>query len=266
MIDIHSHILWGLDDGARECDDNIAMLRIAAEFGTTDIVATPHSDLRYAFQPDLMSERIAQLTAVSSGLPRIHKGCDFHLSYQNIQDALAFPSKYTINGLGYLLVELAEAFIPRSLDEILEQFVQRGILPVITHPERNLPLRKDLARLEKWVNFGCAVQITAQSLGDRFGKEAKRSAWSMLKKGLVHVVASDAHDVKYRPPRLDIARGLLTEEMDAGATRLLLVENPVAILNGAPIRPIAAAKKWYSFKSTGSLTVAARNETTEPRP
>jgi protein-tyrosine phosphatase len=248
LIDIHSHILWGLDDGARECGDSVAMLRIAAEFGTTDIVATPHSDLRYAFQPELMTERIAQLTAASSGLPRIHKGCDFHLTYDNIQDALAFPSKYTINGLGYLLVELAEAFIPRSLDDILRQFVQRGIVPVITHPERNSLLRNDLPRLEKWVKFGCAVQITAQSLGDRFGKQARRSAWNMLKKGLVHVVASDAHDVKHRPPRLDIARSVLMEEMGASAATLLLVENPAAILTGAPIRPIAAAKRWYAFR------------------
>jgi protein-tyrosine phosphatase len=244
LIDIHSHILWGLDDGARECDDSIAMLRIAAEFGTTDIVATPHSDPRYAFQPDVMNQRIAQLTSSLSGIPRIHKGCDFHLSFENIQDALAFPSKYTINGLGYLLVELAEAFIPRSSDEILRQFVQRGIVPVITHPERNFLLRRDLARLEKWVNFGCVVQITAQSLGDRFGKQAKRSAWSMLKKGLVHVVASDAHDVKHRPPRLDIARSALTQEIGAAAATLLLVENPAAILTGAPIRPMNTAKRW----------------------
>jgi protein-tyrosine phosphatase len=248
LIDIHSHILWGLDDGARECDDSVAMLRIAAEFGTTDIVATPHFDLRYAFQPELMNDRIAQLTGASSGVPRIHRGCDFHLSYDNIQDALAFPTKYTINGLGYLLVELAEAFVPRSLDEILRQFVLRGIVPVITHPERNPLLRRDLPRLEKWVNFGCAVQITAQSLGDRFGKQARRSAWTMLKKGLVHVVASDAHDVKHRPPRLDIARSVLMKEMGASAATLLLVQNPAAILTGEPIRPIGTPKRWYAFR------------------
>lgn len=246
MIDIHSHILWGLDDGANEYDESIAMLRIAAEFGTTDIVATPHSDLRYAFRPEVMKERIAQLTA-SSGIPRIHKGCDFHLTFDNIQEAFAFPSKYTINGFSYLLVELAEAFIPRSLDEILRRFVLRGIVPVITHPERNLLLRKDLTRLEKWVSFGCAVQVTAQSLEDRFGKQATRSAWSMLKKGLVHVIASDAHDVKHRPPRLDIARSVLTEALGAGAATLLLVENPAAILTGAPIRPISAGSRWSAL-------------------
>ncbi|HLK19825.1 MAG TPA: CpsB/CapC family capsule biosynthesis tyrosine phosphatase, partial [Bryobacteraceae bacterium] len=125
MIDIHSHILWGLDDGARNRDESIAMLRMAAEGGTTDIVATPHANVRYAFQPELIRERIAELALESEGLPKIHQGCDFHLSYDNIQDALAFPSKYTINGLGYLLVELADTFIPRSLDEILRRFVQR---------------------------------------------------------------------------------------------------------------------------------------------
>lgn len=248
MIDIHSHILWGLDDGARECSDSLAMLTIAAECGTTDIVATPHSDMRFTFMPELVKERIAELTAASSGVPRIHSGCDFHLSLENIQDALAFPRKYTIDGLGYLLVELADAFIPRSTDDILRQFVRLGIVPVITHPERNPLLQGDAARLQKWVGLGCAVQITAQSLSDRFGKQARLSAWHMLNKGLVHVVASDAHDVTHRPPRLDIAHETLTREIGAYAAALLLVENPAAILIGAPIAPVAPAKRWYSFR------------------
>jgi len=251
MIDIHSHILWGLDDVARECSDSLAMLAMAAECGTTDIVATPHSDLRFRFMPELVSERIAQLTFASSQVPRapaIHRGCDFHLSFENIQDALAFPRKYTIDGLSYLLVELADAFIPRSTDDILRQFVRRGMVPVITHPERNPLLQRNLARLEKWVGFGCVVQITAQSLGDQFGKQAKLSAWRLLKKGIVHVVASDAHDVTHRPPRLDIAWKALTREIGAEAADLLLAGNPAAILNGAPIGPVAAAKRWYSFR------------------
>ena len=106
MIDIHSHILWGLDDGARECSDSLAMLKMAADCGTTDIVASPHSDLRFAFLPELINERIDHLTGASGGVPRIHRGCDFHLSFENVQDALAFPHKYTIGGLSYLLVYL----------------------------------------------------------------------------------------------------------------------------------------------------------------
>ncbi len=249
MIDIHSHILWGVDDGARELSDSLGMLRIAAEFGTTDIVATPHSDLTYRFQHELVSDRIATLSAASSGVPAIHRGCDFHLSVENIRDALACPAKYTINGLGYLLVEFAEAFIPRSSDEILREFVMRGMVPVITHPERNLRLRGNLARLEQWTRLGCALQITAQSLGDGFGKHANRSAWSMLKRGLVHVVASDAHDITHRPPRLDIARKILTQEMGEEVASLLLIDNPAAILKGTPIRPMVAAKSWFRLRS-----------------
>ncbi|HLK19775.1 MAG TPA: CpsB/CapC family capsule biosynthesis tyrosine phosphatase, partial [Bryobacteraceae bacterium] len=82
-------------------------------------------------------------------------------------------------------------------------------------------------------------QVTAQSLGDRFGEQAKRSAWKIIKKGLAHVVASDAHDATNRPPRLDIAREILTREIGKSAATLLLMENPASILVGSPIRPVA---------------------------
>jgi protein-tyrosine phosphatase len=126
---------------------------------------------------------------------------------------------------------------------------------VITHPERNPLLQGNAARLQKWVGLGCAVQITAQSLGGRFGQEAKLSAWRTLRKGLVHVVASDAHDVTDRPPRLDIARKALTREMGTHAAALLLVENPAAILIGAPIEPVAPKKRWYSFGQLATTVI-----------
>ena len=92
MIDIHSHILWGVDDGARSREDSIAMLRLATETGTTDIVATPHCNSQYQFDPAARDERIRELTGATGGAPRIHSGCDFRLSYDNIQVALREPA------------------------------------------------------------------------------------------------------------------------------------------------------------------------------
>src|SRR5437588_11975332 len=111
MVDIHSHILPELDDGAKSLEESIEMLEIAVAAGTTDIVGTPHSNAEFAFRPDLIQEKIATLQSAMKDRIQIHSGCDFHLSYDNIQDALAHPTKYTINNRCYLLVEFSDASI-----------------------------------------------------------------------------------------------------------------------------------------------------------
>ena len=252
MIDIHSHILWDLDDGARDRGESLAMLKIAAETGTTDIVATPHSDHQYTFNFNLVTERIRELTEATAGSPRIHRGCDFHLSLNNVQAAIQDPSRFTINGLSYLMVEFSDTMIPPSTEEIFRRFIQLGVAPVITHPERNPILQDSIKRLEKWIGMGCLIQVTAQCLTDRFGKAAEKTAWALLKKGMVHVIASDAHDTEHRPPRLDIAREILTRELSANVASTLLEENPASIIAGqrvwveAPV-PEGSHRKWFHF-------------------
>src|SRR5450759_189246 len=91
MVDIHSHVVWGLDDGATEMSQSLAMLRGAAETGTTDIVATPHSNAEFRYQAELLDERIGLLTEATGGRPRIHRGCDLHLSFDNMGEVLERP-------------------------------------------------------------------------------------------------------------------------------------------------------------------------------
>ena len=107
LIDVHSHVLWGLDDGSASIEDSLAMLRSASEHGTAVIVATPHSNAEYSYQQELIEARILELIAHSGGNPRLLRGCDFHLSFDNIDVLLDQPSKYTINGKQYLLSESA---------------------------------------------------------------------------------------------------------------------------------------------------------------
>jgi protein-tyrosine phosphatase len=252
MVDIHAHVLWGLDDGAKTRDESLAMLRIAAETGTTDIVATPHSDHQYRYHSELVAERIAGLAGVAGGVPRIHRGCDFHMSLENIQECLRNPAKFTINGLGYLMVEFADNLVPPTTEEIFRRFLEIDVVPVVTHPERNPILRESADRLRQWVEMDCVVQVTAQSLTERFGKTARQAAWSLLRKGLVHVLASDAHNTEDRPPRLDFARDIVTREMGAEAADLLLLENPSAVIGGlkgwmrAPAAP-PGKRSWFGF-------------------
>ena len=114
VIDIHCHILHGMDDGAKTLEVSLAMLDAAAAGGTTDIVATPHADIEYEFRPELVRQRLVELKASTSSAIRIHSGCDFHLTFDNVTDALANPAKYTINHKRYLLVELSDMVIFKS--------------------------------------------------------------------------------------------------------------------------------------------------------
>jgi len=251
-VDIHSHVLYGLDDGARTLDDSVAMVRMAADHGTTDLVATPHANLEFRFDPQRIAARIEEITAASQGALRLHTGCDFHLSYDNIQDAIEQPAKYAINHKNYLLVEFSDLLIFRNTPEIFSRLGDAGLVPIITHPERNGLLRQRAEEIAHWVEEGARVQITAQSLVGQFGPKAAGFCRLLLDRALVHFVASDAHDCQHRPPRLDQAYTWLTGHYGEEAAQLLCVSNPRAVLDGEPLDFLnpelaPAPRKWYQL-------------------
>lgn len=253
MVDIHTHVLWGVDDGAQTLEESLAMLQMAADSGTTDIVATPHADAQFTYNQELIDQRIQELSQARGGSPRIYRGCDFHLSLDNVQAAMANPAKFTINQGSYLLIEFSDMIIPPGTEAIFREFLAGGIVPVITHPERNPLLQESLGRIRQWIDLGCIMQVTAQSLTDRFGKKARNAAWEMLHENMVHVLASDAHDTKHRPPRLDEARATLTQELGEDVASLLLEENPRSILESrgawGPELPQRRVRRrsWFQF-------------------
>jgi protein-tyrosine phosphatase len=252
VIDIHSHILWDIDDGARTFDDSLAMIRLAAETGTTDIVATPHANSRFAFRPEVVEEKLTKLRVSAAGLIGIHSGCDFHLSYDNIQDAIANPRKYTINQRRYLMVEFSDLLIFANTAEILSRLEEAGMIPVITHPERNGLLRQRVDQIAEWVGSGACVQVTAQSLLGGFGRRAAEFARTLLDRQLVHFLASDAHDCEQRPPMLDLAHAWVKEKYGEECAEALLITNPKATLTGEPLEPAEVSatterRKWYQI-------------------
>lgn len=235
----------------------VAMLRMAAEDGTSDIVASPHANSEYEFRPAEIEDKIAELTAALGGSIQVHRGCDFHLSYDNILDALDNPTKYTINHKNYILVEFSDLLIPKTTDEVFGRMLDAGMIPIITHPERNQLLQKRFEKLREWVECGCLVQVTALSLLGRFGKQAKTFADLLLQNRIVDIIASDAHDIKYRPPILSQAFEYVKKEYGARRAETLFLENPRATLNGEPLAEIEESdeesaveqKKWYRFWS-----------------
>ena len=235
MIDIHSHILPGLDDGAKTLEDSVAMLRVAAESGTTDIVATPHANLEFTFDPDLIGRKIAELQAAAGPAPRIHRGCDFHLTLENIQDALEHPPKYAVNHGCYLLVEFSELLIPRTTQEIFDRFLRAGLTPIVTHPERNSLLHSRLDQLQSWVENGARVQVTGQALLGGFGRAAKTIAAELMDRDLVHFIASDAHDAVHRPPSLREAYQHVAKNWGERRAEFLFVTAPQAVIAGKPL-------------------------------
>src|SRR5690348_11744943 len=226
MVDIHSHILPGLDDGAQTLEDSLAMLKIAAAGGTTDIVATPHANTEFTFDPALVAQKLAELTAAAGQSIRIFTGCDFHLQYENIQDAIEHPTKYTINHKNYLLVEFSDLMIFNTTGDIFYQLRSAGMVPVVTHPERNWLLQKRFEAIREWVSEGACLQVTAQSFLGRFGKHAREYAEKLMKAGLVHFVASDAHGTKDRTPNMRDAFEYVTDRYGAKRAEQLFVVNP----------------------------------------
>jgi len=235
MIDIHCHILPDVDDGPRSWDVSLEMCRMAAADGIEHIVATPHANNRYHYdRPNLLKD-LATLRQRAGNVPQLSLGCDFHLSYENIQDALVRPERYIIEGSRYLLVELSNYSIPVGVVDSFANFLGIGVTPIITHPERNPILQRAPQPVLEWVELGCAVQITASVLTGHWGETAWRTAEWLLKNDAAHVLATDAHDTRQRPPLLSEARDEVAALRGAAVARALVEENPRAVVSGRPL-------------------------------
>jgi protein-tyrosine phosphatase len=237
MIDIHHHLLWGMDDGATSVENSIAMAKIAAADGITHIVCSPHANGTYAYEPQVIAEKIAQLQGLLNQeaiAVKLGRGCDFHMSYENIQEAKIDPAKFSINGFGYLLVEIPDYGISRGLTEIFYQLQLAGLTPILTHPERNPTLQTDLPRMTDWLRGGVLVQVTAGSVTGRMGKHAERMAHDLLANRWVHFLATDAHNTSSRKPKMREAFEIVAHKYGPDYAHLLCVSNPLAAFLGKP--------------------------------
>lgn len=239
MIDIHHHLLFGLDDGAPDIETSVAMAEMAANDGITHIACTPHANHRYHFDPAVNKERLEELRQQLDGKITLGLGCDFHLSYDNIQDALENRTKYTINQKEYLLVEFADMLIPQSIAEIFYEMKIAGLHPIITHPERNHTIQRHPGRMREWLRGGCLVQVTASSLTGRFGRTAQSMSFDFLDKNWVHFISTDAHNLTSRPAIMSEAYGIIENKYGKETAERLCMTNPGAAFHGTelPVQP-----------------------------
>ncbi len=256
MIDIHCHPLPGIDDGAKSFDIALAMCEMAANDGTTHLVATPHCNYRYRFDVELNRAKLRELQTAVGESPKLLLGCDFHLSYDNIRKLKEHGPDYSINNTHYLLVEFAEHFIPEQMDNVFYEIQMAGYTPILTHPERNPVIQRKPELLYHWVTRGCLGQVTAMSYVGRFGSRAKELSEEWTGRNLVHFFASDAHDLDHRPPVLSSCYKKIASVLGKETADRMLETNPSAVINGksfpaqpAPLGPKQGPrrKSWLSI-------------------
>lgn len=209
LVDLHSHLLPGLDDGARNEQETLAMLRAAAEDGISTIVATPHAHRAGVEETLRAVERVNALARESGLSVRVLPGHEARLSSDLIQEVTS-GEVLTLNQSGYLLVEwpFTEQWPAQVVVRTTERLLDAGLRLVLAHAERSRVVQQRPEVLEELVERGVVVQMNAASLTGYEGERAKEVAELLLRRRLVHVIASDAHNAQYRPPRLRFAYDL----------------------------------------------------------
>ena len=235
MVDIHSHILPEVDDGAKSWEMAVHMCAMAARDGIEHMVATPHANDEFFYDRKYLRGVLAELQQRIEKVPRLSLGCDFHFSYENLQRLDDDPHQYTIEETPYLLVELSDYAIPPSVTLNLEELVNSGLKPIITHPERNPLLMRRPEQVLEWIQVGCPVQVTASSLTNLWGDAAKKVSHWLLKRHAVHILATDAHSIDGRPPILSVARGIVADMYGEERAEALVNGNPAAVVAGEPL-------------------------------
>jgi len=265
MIDLHAHILPRLDDGAESLEESVEMCRISYRDGVRTIVATPHilpgvykndrstiltktQELNEAIEEfgvesseygmknldsKISCNLNSELRTHHSKLPLVVlPGADVHFS-QNLLQLCEDGEIVTVNDDGrYLMVEFDSMSLPYQGEEVLFQLISCGIIPVITHPERNLEIARSPKRYYQMIKMGCLGQVTAMSLTGEFGSEVKRVAERLVAHRLIHFIASDTHSVHERPPLLSPAVREAEKLVGREEAHKMVTEYPRALLEG----------------------------------
>jgi protein-tyrosine phosphatase len=236
MIDIHSHLLPGIDDGPRTWDDAIALCRRVAEHGVTTSIATPHLiDGVYNNTRSRLRGLLRELNdrLMDAGIPlEVLAGAEVDFSSRHVLEVTDELPR--MGNAGAVLIEMPVAVVPPRIADTLFQIRAHGLIPVLAHPERNeeLQRRPELAR--EWVGAGAALQLDAESMLGLWGRHARACAETVLRGGYYQAMASDAHSVDRRPPRLNEALERARVLVDGDVSRLVN-EGPRALLAGTRI-------------------------------
>src|SRR5262245_22422149 len=254
MIDIHSHIMPEIDDGARNLGEAVEMARIAHDDGIEYMVSTPHmfNGLSDNPEPIEILERVAALNeAIGPNGLKILPGNEVHISHEIVEQAT--NNRVTkINQRNYMLVEFPQLTVPLGADDLLYRLLLQGVQPILVHPERNGQIQSHPEIVAQFIERGVLIQITAMSVTGEFGPAAKACADILLRHYCVHFLATDAHRTRSRPPILSRGRDAAAAIIGAEAAEELVEANPRAVINGEALEifrpvPFDSSKPKRSF-------------------
>jgi protein-tyrosine phosphatase len=238
MIDIHCHMLPGIDDGPEGLDESIEMARLAVANGITEAVVTPHIHVgRYENTRESVSEATRQLQHClqDNGIAlRLRGAAEIRIGPElmSMVEAQQVPWLGSLDGYQLVLLEFPHSHIPLGSDKLVKWCLARKIRPVIPHPERNKDVIRNLEKITPFVQLGCLLQVTAGAVAGGFGPQARKRARQLLKRGWVSFLASDAHNTDYRIPDLEPGRAAAATIVGEDESWRLVRDNPREILGG----------------------------------
>ena len=245
MIDLHCHMLPGVDDGAATEEEALLMARVAVDSGVTAVALTPHCNVPEQFgnyRDDRLEERFRRFEALlrRENIPlTVYPGMEVFATPE-LPRLLDEGALLTLGGSRYLLVEFAFGESPRFVDDILHRIHLRELTPVVAHPERYYFIQDDPRHLLHWANEGYMLQLNKGSFFGMFGRRAAQAAHWCLGCGCLHLIGSDAHSPYRRTPRLSDIYNLVADTVSPETAQLLLHDNPYAILHGGTVYPAMA--------------------------
>ncbi|HEX5449565.1 MAG TPA: CpsB/CapC family capsule biosynthesis tyrosine phosphatase [Gaiellaceae bacterium] len=242
MIDLHSHVLFGIDDGPEDIEGSLEICRAAAADGIEVLAATPHVRRDHMTTAEQMEQRVGEVNDAVGGMIRIVRGGELDLA--ELSRPLAELQRFGLGGNpAFLLVETPYVGWPLDIGEKLFQLRMQGITPVLAHPERNAEVQERPELVEPLVSAGALTQLTATTIDGRSGPRSQACARTLLERGWAHLIASDAHDASIRAVGLSAARDAVGGELG----RWLTDDLPRAIVEQRPLPPRPDAKKRRLF-------------------
>ncbi|MGF7160639.1 protein-tyrosine phosphatase [Rhodoligotrophos appendicifer] len=246
MIDLHSHILPGIDDGSPTLATSIEMARMAVDDGITHMVCTPH------IMPGVFENTTSTIEQATEHLRyellnrdiplELYVGADVHIA-PNLPERLAFGDVPTLNGTRYFLFEPPHHVLPPRIGDLVARLMRQGFVPVLTHPERMTWIETHYEMVVQLNDLGCLLQLTAESITGAFGRAARINSEKLLAEGRVAVVATDAHGTKARRPCLSRARAGLATLVGEEEADNMVIFRPAAILADEPMPQICRPEK-----------------------